>query len=323
MFPLALLLVIWFTLCEVNSVSKDDLGCHKPSDTFMDGIMEMAVNDRKNSEKYLPYLMKDKYYKKWFDCQDSGRMKRSPSTGQDTIEDNPEIKLLVDFLLDNGIRAVFIDPSGCSVQDIRSLSKSNIAFGTWSNVMARPPVLFSNKTRAAFMVTTEVTDPFPVWVSNLECLQVRANNLCLKQQLSQYGSHEVDQLLGNDFTWLIKSRTPALVFQAVQLRIDSHIYVYEAEGDTFRVNEVFRVGPDFPLNVQLAYVWSQNTGLVGTHVNLWDRRSNLQGLTITAASKHVSLTMTTCLDLFLHLHCWLCRHHPTFTSSHHNRTRKV
>ena len=66
------------------------------------------------------------------------------------------------------------------------------------------------------------------------------------------------------------------------LRLDSTLFTYIHEGNTIILREAYAVNKKKKLD--LLGTWSESTGLMLPEASIWDRRSNLEGLSITVAT---------------------------------------
>ena len=76
----------------------------------------------------------------------------------------------------------------------------------------------------------------------------------------------------------------------LELRLDSNVFIYKMEQDNvIRLHEVYRVAPDMSLVMNPIEVWNPEFGTVSTSISLWERRMDLQGLSLIGAVMDVSL----------------------------------
>ena len=88
--------------------------------------------------------------------------------------------------------------------------------------------------------------------------------------------------------WLVNVRDPEESLHFMNLPINSQIYSYHLEDDhTVTLEEAYRRGNHFSVEVNQVGTWTRKGGLLMTKVPLWVRRQNLTGVTLRTASKHV------------------------------------
>jgi hypothetical protein len=76
-------------------------------------------------------------------------------------------------------------------------------------------------------------------------------------------------------------------FSDVHVPFNCLFLVAQSANDTVQLTEVYRVSSNHPLTVSHYGVWKQNHS-VFCRGNLYDRRNNLQGLSMRAVSVNVS-----------------------------------
>ena len=66
------------------------------------------------------------------------------------------------------------------------------------------------------------------------------------------------------------------------LRLDTRLYQYSSQGNTTSLKEVYAVNGK--IKVQTVGKWQENTGLTVPITNMWERRTNLEGMLIRVAT---------------------------------------
>ncbi len=91
--------------------------------------------------------------------------------------------------------------------------------------------------------------------------------------------------------WLISGNLTN-VPNKLRLQFNSNVYQYhastESKNEMFALQEVYRVAESSPLKVNPVGVWTDRSGLVMTQEFIWDRRKNLDGLSLHCAFLDVS-----------------------------------
>ena len=89
--------------------------------------------------------------------------------------------------------------------------------------------------------------------------------------------------------WLLKAASdPRASMMSMKLRVDSNIFLYKYEEQSVVLDEVYRVNKNRPLIIKPAGVWSKMSGLLLTSVPFWERRKDLQGITLIGGCMDVS-----------------------------------
>ena len=92
------------------------------------------------------------------------------------------------------------------------------------------------------------------------------------------------QLFNNGLTGLI-SELDETTGLSLTLRLDTRLYTYTSKGNKISLKEVYAVNGK--KKVQTVGTWSWNTGLILPVTSMWERRSNLEGMSIRVATMSV------------------------------------
>ena len=74
------------------------------------------------------------------------------------------------------------------------------------------------------------------------------------------------------------SETDAKTGLNLTLRLDTRLYTYSSRVDSIHLNEMYNVNGK--KKVEIVGIWKLNTGLIVPTKSLWERRSNLEGMSI-------------------------------------------
>ena len=72
------------------------------------------------------------------------------------------------------------------------------------------------------------------------------------------------------------------------IQFDSNILLYEDFRDSYVVYEVYRIDANMPIEVKRIGSWSKSGGLKMTASQIWERRKDLQGLSVIVSAANVS-----------------------------------
>ena len=89
------------------------------------------------------------------------------------------------------------------------------------------------------------------------------------------------QLFNKGLTGLI-SELDVNVSHNLTLRLDSRLYIYKSEGNKFVLKETYALNGK--KKVQTVGTWRESTGLIVPTKSMWERRSNLEGMSIRVAT---------------------------------------
>ena len=67
------------------------------------------------------------------------------------------------------------------------------------------------------------------------------------------------------------------------LRLDTRLYLYTSQGNTTILKEIYAVNRK--KKVQTVGKWQENTGLSVPLINMWERRTNMEGMLLRVATK--------------------------------------
>ena len=107
------------------------------------------------------------------------------------------------------------------------------------------------------------------------------------------GHHKLLDLLVNNLQ-LFKKGLTGLISEAdvntglnLTLQLDTRLYLYNSIQETICLKEMYAVNRKTKL--QTVGTWTQNTGLAVTTTNMWERRTNMEGMMIRVATISWSL----------------------------------
>ncbi len=106
--------------------------------------------------------------------------------------------------------------------------------------------------------------------------------------------------------WLTKSSNIQRDFRSWQLKLNSNVFACNETQESVTVHEVYKVDETMPILTTPVGVWSSMLGLVMTSTHVWERRSDLQGITLTAAIAHVTVFNVVALVVQVTVQCSAC-----------------
>ncbi len=77
------------------------------------------------------------------------------------------------------------------------------------------------------------------------------------------------------------------VIQEAPLELDSNVYIYEEKPTGYKLSEAYKIDRKMPVIVNPVGFWILSSGLTKTSQSFWDRRKDLQGLTVSIAAVNV------------------------------------
>jgi hypothetical protein len=94
-------------------------------------------------------------------------------------------------------------------------------------------------------------------------------------------------------------------FRDVYIPLDCQFLVAHPQDTDVVIREVYHVARNFPLTKNYFGIWSQERGIAVTTISFFERRNDLQGMTMKAATMTVSNVITTCVGVGERLHAFL------------------
>lgn len=94
--------------------------------------------------------------------------------------------------------------------------------------------------------------------------------------------------------WLLlldNTQTPREIFQDIYVPFNCEVLVAQNSGFEIKLTEVYQVAEGFPLNERAFGSWSNEAGLNATKLSLYERRRDLEGVTIKAIGMEVRIRM--------------------------------
>jgi hypothetical protein len=116
----------------------------------------------------------------------------------------------------------------------------------------------------------------------------------------------------SDAVWILLSNfqetdTESLqeFFHDIYIPLDCQFLLAHSQDADVIISELYHVTRNLPLTKNYFGIWSQGAGIVVTNISFFERRNDLQGMTMKVATMTVSKVSTTYVDVGEKLHAFL------------------